>query len=163
VEAVQGPFKLRARIEGTPANPKISGQVSWGEGFIQLRQTGAKYKLQPGELRLQGDRVTLPQLTLRSAGTATLTADINLKDYQPADVRARLQLSNFKAIDKLGSEAFVDGTVTLDGRYPNLAVRGDLTIPKATFRLSFFNLGTTAVHKDVILVRDQKAEKAKSK
>jgi len=163
VEAAQGPFKLRARIEGTPANPKISGQVSWGEGFIQLRQTGAKYKLQPGELRLQGDRVTLPQLTLRSAGTATLTADINLKDYQPADVRARLQLSNFKAIDKLGSEAFVDGTVTLDGRYPNLAVRGDLTIPKATFRLSFFNLGTTAVHKDVILVREQKTEKAKGK
>ncbi len=163
VEEAQAPFKLRARIEGTPANPVISGQVSWGAGFIQLRQTGAKYKLQPGELRLQGDRITLPQLTLRSAGTATLTADINLKDFEPADVRARLQLNNFKAIDERGSEAFVNGTVTLDGRYPNLAVRGDLTIPKATFRLSFFNMGTTAVHKDVILVREQKAKEAKGK
>ncbi|MFP3869006.1 MAG: translocation/assembly module TamB domain-containing protein [Desulfobacteraceae bacterium] len=163
VEAAQAPVTLQARIEGTPNNPVITGQASWGAGFIQLRKTGARYEIQPGEIRLQGDRVTVPQLTLRSVGTAILTADVSLKDYQPADLRARLQFNNFKAIDERGSEAFVNGTVTLDGNYPNLAVNGDLTIPKATFRLSFFNLGTTAVHEDVILVREQKAKKAKGK
>lgn len=159
VEAAQGPFTLKARIEGSGSEPRISGRVSWGEGFFRLRQTGATYQLQPGEVRLQGDRLSLPQLTLQSEGTATLTADINLKDFSPTEVRARLQLNNFKAIDKHGSKAFVNGAVTLDGRYPNLATTGDLSIPRATFRLSFFGLGTTAVHKDVILVREQDAEK----
>lgn len=162
VEAAQAPFQLKARIEGSLTKPRITGRVSWGAGFIQLRQTGAKYQLQPGELRLQGDRLTLPQLTLRSTGTATLTADINLKDFSPADVRARLQLDNFQAIDKLGSEAFINGSVNLDGRYPDLAVKGNLYIPEASFRLSFFNLGTTAINKDVILVRKKIAEKTKA-
>jgi translocation and assembly module TamB len=163
VEAAQAPFKLKARIEGSVAQPRVNGRVSWGAGFIKLRQTGATYHIQPGELRLQNERLALPQLTLQSAGTAIMTADIDLRDFSPTEVRARLQFDNFQAIDKLGSEAFVNGTINLDGQYPNLAVRGDLTIPKATFRLSFFNLGTTAVNKDVILVREQAAEKSKAK
>jgi len=163
VEDAKGALNLRARIEGRVTDPQVDGQISWGQGFIKLRQTGARYNLQPGELRVQNNRLSLPQLTLRSQGTAVLTADIDLKDFSPAGARARLQLDNFQAIDKLGSEAFINGNVSLEGQYPNLAVKGDLSIPRAVFRLSFFNMGTTAVHKDVILVREQAAEKAESK
>ena len=163
VEDAKGSVKLQARIEGTVSRPKMSGQVRWGSGFIKLRQTGASYQLQPGELRLEGNQLSLPQLTLQSDGTATLTSNITLKDFLPDEVRARLQLNNFKAIDKLGSEAFVNGAIALDGRWPNLSVKGDLGIPKASFRLSFFNMGANAVNKDIIMVREQAAAKAKEK
>lgn len=162
VESAQGAINVQARIEGTISQPKISGQVSWSEGSIKLGATGATYQLQPGEIRLQGNHLTIPQLTLRSEGTATLTGEITLSGFRPDEVRARLQMDNFKAIDKLGSEAFVNGSVNLDGRYPNLAVRGSLSIPKAHFRLAFLNLGLNAVNKDVILVREQKSEAAKA-
>jgi translocation and assembly module TamB len=68
-------------------------------------------------------------------------------------------LDNFKAIDKLGSYAFLNGAINLDGRWPNLSVRGSLNIPKASFRLSFLNLGANAVNQEVILVREQVPKK----
>jgi translocation and assembly module TamB len=163
VESAKGPLKLQAKIEGNINKPEVSGQVSWGAGFIKLRQTGASYRVQPGEIRLQDNRLTIPQLTLESEGTTTLIGDITLAGFLPDEVRARVQLDNFKAIDKLGSEAFVNGTVNLDGRWPDLAVNGNLGIPRALFRLSFFNLGVSQVNKDVVLVRQKKPDKPKPK
>ncbi len=163
VESAKGPLKLQAKIEGNINQPQVSGQVSWGAGSLQLRQTGAIYQVQPGEIRLQGNRLTIPQLTLKSEGTTTLTGDITLAGFMPDEVRARVQLDNFKAIDKLGSEAFVNGTVNLDGRWPDLAVNGNLGIPRALFRLSFFNLGMNQVNKDIVLVRQKTPGKPKTK
>jgi translocation and assembly module TamB len=162
VESAQGALSLQARVAGTISQPEVSGQVTWGAGSIKLRSTGTAYQLLPGEIRLQGNRLTIPQLTLQSEGAMTLTSDITLEGFQPDEVRARVQINNFKAIDKLGSQAFLDGAVTLGGRWPDLAVRGNLTIPKASFRLSFLNLGPTTVNKDVILVRESAAKKAQS-
>jgi translocation and assembly module TamB len=159
VESAQGALNLQARIEGTISQPRVSGQVAWGAGAIKLRATGATYQLQPGEIRLQGDRITIPQLTLQSDGTMSLTGDITLSGFQPDEVRARVQINNFKAIDKLGSEAYINGAINLDGRWPKLALKGNVTIPQAHLRLSFLNLGPSTVNKDVILVRQQSPEK----
>jgi autotransporter translocation and assembly factor TamB len=155
VESAEGPITLQVKVEGAMSKPQVSGQVSWGQGSMRLRATGTNYQLLPGAVNLQGNRITLPQLTLRNGGTATLTGDLNLSGYVPADVRARLQFMNFKAIDKLRSEAFVDGTINLDGTYPKLAATGTLTIPTGSFTLGFLNVGPTTVNKDVILVREQ--------
>ena len=162
VEAAKGALKLQAKIEGSLAKPEVFGELSWDRGFIKLRQTGASYQLLPGEVRLQDNRLSIPQLTLQSEGTVNLNSNITLVGFLPDEVRTRVQLNNFKALDKLGSEAFVDGMITLSGRWPNLSVDGNLGIPKASFRLSYLNLGTAAVNKDVILVRQQAADKAKT-
>jgi autotransporter translocation and assembly factor TamB len=163
VDDAKGPITLLVKVEGTMGNPQIAGKIGWGQGYIILRATGAKYQLLPGSINMTGNRITIPQLTLQSEGTATLTGDIDLAGYAPADVRIRLQFTNFKAIDKLKSEAFVNGAINLDGKYPNLAATGTLTIPKASFTLSFLNVGPTTVNKDVVLVREQAPEKKTSK
>jgi autotransporter translocation and assembly factor TamB len=162
VENAQGAIDLQVKVEGTMSNPQVAGRVGWGEGSIKLRATGANYQLLPGSIKLQGNRITIPQLTLQSEGTATLTGDIDLAGYAPADVRGRLQFNNFKAIDKLKSEAFLNGAINLGGKWPKLAVTGDLTIPKASFTLSFLNVGPTTVNKDVILVGQEPPEKTKT-
>ena len=126
--------------------------MSWGDGYIKLRATGATYTLQPGEVLMKGDRITIPQLTLQSEGTATLTGDIPLARFTPSEVKARLQFNNFKAVDKLHSDAYVNGAIDLEGRWPQLTARGSLTIPKADFSLAFLKIGPTKLDKDVILV-----------
>ena len=152
VDDAKGAVNVQVRIGGTVSQPRASGQVTWGEGYIKLRATGATYTLQPGEILMKGDHITIPQLTLQSDGTATLTGDIILARFTPSEVKARLQFNNFKAIDKLHSDAYVNGAINLDGRWPNLAVRGSLTIPKANFSLSFLKIGPTKLDKDVVLV-----------
>ncbi|MGQ9688629.1 MAG: translocation/assembly module TamB domain-containing protein [Desulfobaccales bacterium] len=162
VESAQGAVKLQALIEGAITRPQVSGQVSWGPGSLKLRQAGADYQLQPGEFRLQGNRITIPKLTLASQGTATLDGDLTLAGFLPDEVKAKLRLDNFKAIDKLGSEVVVNGALNLTGRWPDLAVKGNLLLPQASFRLSFFNMGPSTVNKDVILVRQKTPETPKS-
>ncbi len=107
-------------------------------------------------------RLTLPQLTLESQGTATFTGDVTLAGFLPDEVRGGVRLDNFKAVDKLGSEALVSGAVNLNGRWPELKAQGGLVIPRATFRLSFLNLGPAALNNDIVLVRRQTPEKKKA-
>lgn len=159
VEQAQGAVRLQANLEGTISQPRVSGQVSWDAGAIKLRSTGATYQLQPGKIRLQGNRLTIPQLVLLSEGTATLSGEISLAGFRPDEVRTRVQVDNFKVIDKLGSQALISGFLNLDGRWPDLALKGSLTVPKASFRLSFLNLGINNINKDVILVRQEAPEK----
>jgi translocation and assembly module TamB len=155
VESAQGAVSLLARIEGSLKQPQVSGQVSWGPSSIKLRATGANYQVQPGDIRLQGNRLTIPPLTLQNEGTLMVNGDVTLAGYRPDEVKVRAQMDNFKALDKLGSQATLSGVLNLDGRWPNLALRGGLTIPKAQFRLSFLNLGANTVNKDVVLVREE--------
>ncbi len=152
VDDAKGAVNVQVKINGTMSQPRVSGQVNWSDGYIKLRATGATYTLQPGEILMKGDRITIPQLTLRSDGTATLTGDIVLNRFTPSGVKARLQFTNFKAVDKLHSDAYVDGAIDLDGRWPHLVARGSLTIPKADFSLGFLQIGPTKLNKDVILV-----------
>ena len=152
VDDAKGAVNVQVRIGGTVSQPRASGQVTWGEGYIKLRATGATYTLQPGEILMKGDHITIPQLTLQSDGTATLTGDIVLARFTPSEVKARLQFNNFKAVDKLHSDAYVNGAINLDGRWPQLTARGSLTIPKANFSLSFLKIGPTKLDKDVVLV-----------
>ena len=76
VDDAKGAVNVQVSIAGTVSQPRASGQVTWGDGYIKLRATGATYTLQPGEILMKGDHITIPQLTLQSEGTATLTGDI---------------------------------------------------------------------------------------
>ena len=78
VDDAKGAVDIQVRIAGTVSQPQVSGQMSWGDGHIKLRATGATYTLQPGKILMKGDHITIPQLTLQSEGTATLTGDIAL-------------------------------------------------------------------------------------
>jgi translocation and assembly module TamB len=156
VDEAEAPIDISAEVRGRLSKPQASGQVKWGSGFIKARQTGARYRLQPGVITLQGDKLTIPQITLVSDGTATLRADVRLAGFLPEEVRARAQFNNFKVLDRLQSEAFLNGSVSIDGPWTALAVMGRLTIPQATLNPQLFKLGRREINKDIVLVRQEK-------
>jgi autotransporter translocation and assembly factor TamB len=156
VEEAEAPITVATEVKGRWSKPQVSGQVKWGRGYITARQTGAKYGLQPGSINLQGDRLSLPQLTLKSDGTATLRADVKLAGFQPAEMKARVQFDHFKVLDKLRSEAYLNGQVSADGPWKALAVVGRLTIPEASLNPQLFKLGGGEINPDIVLVRQQK-------
>ena len=79
VQAAQGSLDIMAQWRGNPHRPQVSGQLRWGEGSIKLRAAGVPYRLLPGEARLQGSKITLPDLTLESGGTLRLSGDLTLQ------------------------------------------------------------------------------------
>lgn len=152
VQKAEAPLDLQAEVKGRLSRPRITGELRWGAGQITLRQAGATYHLQAGSIRWQNDRVTLPQLTLKSKGTATLIADIVLAGFMPQKVTARATLNDFKALDKLGSDAYINGNVNLTGPWSALVLQGNLTIPRASLNPAVLKQNGTELPADYVLV-----------
>lgn len=152
VRQAEAPLNLTAEVKGRPAKPQVTGELSWGAGQIVLRQAGATYRLQPGSLRWASDRLTLPQLTLQSQGTATMSAEMAFTGFAPQKVTAKLALNDFQALNKLGSDAYLNGVVNLTGPWSALVVDGSLTIPRANLNPALLKQNGTQLPADYILV-----------
>ncbi|MDP3182334.1 MAG: translocation/assembly module TamB domain-containing protein [Desulfobaccales bacterium] len=149
VLAAEGALDILAEWQGSLSRPQVSGQVRWGPGFITFRQAGTPYRLAPGQARLQGDRLIIPEITLESGGTARLSGEISLAGFYPRQVDARAQLQEFVVLRRSGGEAAGNGTLTLSGPWSAPLLKGQLMVPRATFRPGFFQ---SDKHADITLV-----------
>ena len=144
------PLEFRAIWEGPAARPRLGGFCRWGEGFLTFRLGGARYQVAAGSARLEGTTLTIPELLLTSDGTARLWGTLTLTGFLPDRFDLKGELSEFKALSRLGSEATGSGTLTLTGPLEDLLVAGRLTVTRAVFRPLFFETGTS---EDIVLVR----------
>jgi len=149
IQAAEGALNLMIQLRGNPQHPQVSGHLRWGEGSIKLRLAGLPYRLLPGEAQLQGDQITLRDLTLESGGTLRLSGDFNLQGFTPGQLALRGQALNFLALRREGTQAEANGTFALTGPWEHARFTGQILIPKATFATSFFAAGP---HPDIILV-----------
>jgi translocation and assembly module TamB len=156
VERAAGALELAVTAQGNPLQPRVLGYVRWSAGSILLRQAGTPYSLEAGEIRLQGDRIVIPGLVLKSNGTLSLTGDIVLA--RSIQVHSRVQAENFRLLNRGGNELVTDGAIDVDGPLAALVAKGRLTVPKAQFHPTFFQTGQDP---DVILVPQKAPSKIK--
>ena len=152
VQKAKAPLDLQAEVTGRLVQPRITGELRWGAGRIKLRQAGAPYHLQPGYLRWQNGRISLPQLTFKKEGTAVFSGDVTLAGFKPQRVKARAQFNNFQVLNKLGSEAYLQGLVNLTGPWSALVLAGRLTIPRASLNPAILKQNGTSLPTDYVLV-----------
>ncbi|MFZ5448303.1 MAG: translocation/assembly module TamB domain-containing protein [Thermodesulfobacteriota bacterium] len=139
VQAAEGLLEAMVEARGNPRQPRVSGYVRWKAGYLQLRQAGTPYRLVPGEIRLQGDKIVIPGLILENDGTVSLSGEIDLAG--PLLVKTRLQAENFRLLDRGGNEMWTNGAVDLNGPLSALMAKGRLTVPKARLRPTLFRTG----------------------
>lgn len=147
VRTAEGPMDLVVEARGNPRQPQVSGYVRWSAGALKLHQAGTPYRLTPGEIRLQGDKIVIPGIVIQSDGTLRLSGEIVLAGAPKA--QARLQMDNFLLLDRGGNEVWTNGFIDLKGPLSALVASGHLKVPKAKFRPTFFRTG---MDPDVILV-----------
>jgi len=150
IEEARGELDLEALWQGKVGQPRLTGRVRWGEGAIKLRQSGAAYRLEPGTISLDGDRLNLARLTLVSGGTAMLSGNVTLAGFRPDHLDLRARLDNFKVVLRGGSEATVAGALTLTGPWSAPVLQGRLVAPSGSFHAGIF---AADLHEDIVLVR----------
>ena len=157
------PMALVVQAKGNWRQPDIEAHSRWQRGTIILREAGIPYIVEAGTLDWRAGKLSLPQLTLESGGgTVVLTANGDFTGFTPQRVTAAASINDFKVLERLGSEAWLNGNVTVNGPLSALVVRGHLTIPKATINQALVQSEMQAgKNPDIILVRHQKPEKAK--
>jgi translocation and assembly module TamB len=158
VEKAEGSLSIMAQWQGNPGRPRVSGQLRWGEGTLQLRQAGRPFKLHGAAATLQGNKLVIPELALESGGMARVQGAITLAAFSPQHLDLRAQLQDFQALSRGGAEASASGLVTLSGPVSALVLKGRLLVSKASFRPSFFRTG---IHPDIVLVKPPQAPGAK--
>ena len=159
------PIALAGQIKGNWQQPDVEAHIRWQQGTITLHEAGTPYAVSPGVLDWHANKLSLSQLTLESGGgTTVLTAHADFKGFQPQRVYARVSINNFKVLEGLGSEAWLNGEINVDGPLSALEARGRLTISKATINPALVQAQTqSGINPDIIMVRHQKAEKFQKK
>jgi autotransporter translocation and assembly factor TamB len=155
VESAAGPVDLAVEARGNPHQPRVSGYVRWSAGSVLVHQAGTPYRLLPGEIRLQGDKIVIPGLVVQSDGTMRLSGEVDLSD--PPQAQARLQVDNFQLLYRGGNQVWTNGSINLKGPLSALVVKGGLIVPRAQFRPTYFRSG---MDPDVILVPQKPEAKA---
>jgi translocation and assembly module TamB len=146
VESAEGPVDLSVEARGNPRQPRVSGYVRWSAGSVLVHQAGTPYRLVPGEIRLQGDKIVIPGLVVQSDGTMRLSGEVDLAGTPQA--QARLQVDNFQLLYRGGNQVWTNGFINLKGPLSALVASGHLVVPKAQFRPTFFR---SDMEPDVIL------------
>lgn len=157
LQEAEGPLDLLAEWRGPVRQPQLTGHCRWGPGSIRLRQAGTEYRLLPGAIRLQGNTLVIPELTLESQGPARFSGKMTLDGFLPQRVEVKGSLHDFKALERSGSEAIASGQVILQGPWDGALLKGNINLPQASFRTSFFQTGE---HDDIVMVQDTQARQA---
>ena len=124
VAASEGPLNFQAQITGSLLHPLLAGSLHYGPGSLTIRPSGAPLTIEPGELRLQGDRLILPHLVFHSGdGTGEITGGANLVNLKFQDVQLVLKATNLLIIQREGSRAVANGQISLKGSWPVLSGR----------------------------------------
>ncbi|MGQ9920978.1 MAG: translocation/assembly module TamB domain-containing protein [Desulfobacca sp.] len=134
-----GPLELQAQVSGSLRQPWLAGTLRYGPGSLIIRESGAPLSLEPGEIRLEGDRLIIGRLACRSGeGSADITGGAKLAGLRLADVHLTLKATDLLAIRRAGSWAVANGQASLTGTWPNFQLAGQLTVSPGQFRLAFF-------------------------
>jgi translocation and assembly module TamB len=144
------------QVQGNPHKPQVTGYIRWTAGMVLIRQAGTPYTLEAGEIRLQGDKITIPGIVLVSQGTARFSGEVIMTEGGRTRMAARLD--NFLALNRGGNDLYASGQVDLVGPFNALVAKGHLTVPRANFRPTFFQTGRDP---DIILVRQEGTPKGK--
>ena len=124
-------------------HPLLSGYLRYGPGSLTIRPSGAPLAIEPGELRLEGDRLILPHLVFHSGdGNGEISGGARLANLKLQDVQLSLKATNLLIIRREGSQAVASGQVSLKGSWPDFRADGRLTVHQGQFRLSFLPFPT---------------------
>lgn len=116
VGEVQGFVDGFAQASGTLSEPDISGQLDVYRGHVELKSFGQRLDDIGGSILLEGDRITLQDMSARDGdGTLRIAGDARLEGLFPSSVQLRLQADEFPVREEGSVMAALTGDAELTG------------------------------------------------
>ena len=153
VEQSGGSLDFQVYAGGTVGDPDLKGVLAIRDGVLRLASTGEPYRDIQAQLNLVGNRLDIGNLTAASS-TGTLRAGgwLETDDLQLNQLYLSLQADDFKLMNTESVEARLTGMVEARGSLDALAVKGDVTLPRARIRLDGFGAGPVSVSPEDLTV-----------
>jgi autotransporter translocation and assembly factor TamB len=132
-----GQLKLDLHILGTLQQPQAQGVLELHDGELQVVATGERYRDMQVRLLFSGNRVDIAQCHVGSrSGTMDLSGGLTFAGFNLEQLEASLQAKDFTAMHTPTIEARISGAVSATGSLQEMAVAGQLQVPRARIRLA---------------------------
>ena len=146
VEQSGGSLDLRLHVGGTVKAPDIKGGLAIRGGVLRLVPTGEPYHDIQAQLTLTNNRLDIDRLSAASStGTLRTSGWLETDGLRLKHLQISLQAQEFTALHTASVQARLTGAVEARGSLDALALKGDLSVPRARIRVDHFGAGPASV------------------
>lgn len=132
-------------LSGTQSEPSLAGQLQVQQAEIDLDKPNLRLRDIKLSLTANADQpVTLDASLQSGEGTLTLNGQWHWKTPQQR-LQARVQGSNFLAVDTAEAHVLVSPDLTLEAQLPDISLRGRIDIPQASIQPRKLNQASSAI------------------
>ena len=141
-----GSLDLRLHVGGTVEAPDIKGDFAIRGGALRLVPAGEPYRDIQAQLTLANNRLDVDELSAASStGTLRTSGWLETDGLRLKHLQLSLQAQEFTAMNTASVQARLTGAVEAQGSLDALALKGDLTVPRARIRVDHFGAGPASV------------------
>lgn len=137
VTGLQGWLTANLSLDGTPADPVLSGGAALTDGAVTVRVLNQRYTGIEGEANLEGDLLVLERLVAHSDGTAALAGSVRFEELADPVMDLTAQLQGFRAQGVAGRRsAAITGELRIQGTPDSPVLSGNLVAQDGTLDLA---------------------------
>ena len=146
VEQSGGSLDLRLHVGGTVKAPDLNGDLAVRGGSLRLVPAGEPYHDIQARLTLANNRLHVDRLSAASStGTLRTSGWLETDGLRLKHLQLSLQAQEFTAMNTASFQARFTGAVEAQGSLDALALKGDLTVPRARIGVDYFGAGPASV------------------
>lgn len=140
VRNLEGVADGTLRLEGTPGDPALEGELALARVGVGLPSLGLRYGRGQGRMRFQGDRIVLDTLQIHSGGGVLRgSGSVRFPSLSKPEYDLRVRARDFRAVSTSGMMAVVSGDVEVSGNPMSPSVTGDLEVLESDLYLGDLN------------------------
>ena len=127
VTDARGVARARVTVEGTPADPRVSGSATLENGAFTVVALGARWERVNGRVSLAGQTIRVDSLTARteSNGRAFVNGTVTLDQPGSPLVDLAVRMEDFQVIERKDlADLEADAELALRGRLPGAELTG---------------------------------------
>ncbi|MCJ7630621.1 MAG: translocation/assembly module TamB, partial [Longimicrobiales bacterium] len=129
VRNLEGVANGSLRLEGSPGDPALEGELALARVGVGLPSLGLRYGRGRGRMRFQGDRILLDTLLVHSGdGVLSGSGSVSFPSLSEPEYDLRVRARNFRAVSTSGMMAVISGDLQVSGNAMSPSVTGDLEV-----------------------------------
>ncbi len=137
----RGQLRGETDIQGTVANPRLNGGISFDSVAFNIKQLNATYRIDQERIRLAGQTMTFTDFNLRDTLGRTLTTDgrVVLSNLPDVSYDLRVRAKNFLALnaarkdnDFFYGKASVSANLRIEGKGASPGVTGSVKLEEGS-------------------------------
>lgn len=161
MQDLTGRMEAGVRIAGTRAEPDVQGEATLSGLGVVLTDLESRFREGRAELQLRGNRITIEESEIRSAGRGRMTASgtVDLEDLTLGTIDLDVEADNFQAVNtRAYRRGTINGQMSVQGTTERPRLTGAIQVVRADISYDDLESGSAAELEAVALNETDRAD-----